>query len=197
MIQENGNTDHEEKELEGREELATHDSVAVENKEREALEKTLSEERAKAEEYLAGWQRAQADFINLKRRTEQEKEETTRFANTTLILNLLPVLDDMNRAISAIPPNAVETAWVDGIRLIYRNFRTVMENMGVSEIKVVGEKFDPNLHQAMMEGEGEAGIVVKELQKGYKLHHRVIKPSLVVVGKSDEKQRETESTGKE
>jgi len=70
----------------------------------EALKKALAEERAKAEKYLANWKRAQADFINYKRRSEQDKEETSKFANSVVILNLLPVLDDLERALDSIPP---------------------------------------------------------------------------------------------
>lgn len=151
----------------------------------EAQATTLEEERTKAESYLANWQRAQADLINYKRRSEQEKEEITKFANSLLMLSLLPVLDDLERALSAIPPKQAEASWVDGIRLIERKLRLNLEAQGLTEIKAVGEVFDPKLHEAMMQGKGEEGVVISELEKGYKFHDRVIRPAKVVVGSGE------------
>ena len=90
----------------------------------ETLKQALTEEKAKAEDYLANWQRAQADFVNYKRRLEQQRDEFNKFANTTLILSLLPILDDLERASDSIPPKLAKLGWVDGIRLIERKFRT-------------------------------------------------------------------------
>jgi len=156
----------------------------------EALKQALAEEREKAETNLAGWQRAQADFINYKRRAEQEKEEISKFANSVLMLNLLPILDDLERAFTAIPPRSAKASWVEGMRLIERKLRTTLEAQGLSQIKALGEPFDPNFHEAMMQGKGKEGIVVEEVQKGYKLHDRVIRPAKVVVGNGEEENKE-------
>ena len=150
----------------------------------ESLKALIAEEREKAEKYLASWQRAQADFVNFKRRAEQEREETAKFANAMLILNLLPVVDDLERALDSVSTKLAGLTWVDGIRLIYRKLRAVLEAQGLTEIETEGKEFDPNLHEAVMYGEGEEGKVVEELQKGYKLHDRVIRPSMVKVGKA-------------
>ncbi len=152
----------------------------------ESLKKALTEEKAKAESYLANWQRAQADFINYKRRTEQERSETFEFANSALILNLLPVLDDMERALENVSGKLAGLTWVDGIVLIYRKLKAILEGHGLIEIKAIGEPFDPMLHEAVLYGEGEEGKVIEELQKGYKLRDRVLRPSLVKVGKGKE-----------
>ncbi|UCG54997.1 MAG: nucleotide exchange factor GrpE [Dehalococcoidia bacterium] len=149
------------------------------------LKQTLIEERANAEANLAGWQRAQADFINYKRRTEQEKEEISRFAKATLILELLPVLDDLERAFAAIPPRLAQTSWADGVKLIWGKLRTTLETQGLSEIKAVGEPFDPHLHEAIRQDRGEEGVVVEEVQKGYEFNGRIIRPSKVVVGNGE------------
>ena len=151
-----------------------------------SLRQALAEEKARAESHLANWQRAQADFINFKRRSEQERDERTKFANATLVLNLLPVVDDLERALASVPTKLAGMTWVDGIRLIYRKLQAILEAQGLSEIKAAGEPFDPYVHEATMHGEGEEGIVVEELQKGYKLHDRVIRPTMVVVGKGKE-----------
>ncbi len=156
----------------------------------EALKQALAEEKKKAEANLANWQRAQADFINYKRRSEQEKEEIGKFANTMLMLNLLPILDDLERAFTSTPPQMAKLTWVDGIRLIERKLRASLEAQGLSQIKALGEPFDPRLHEATMHAKGKEGIVIEELQKGYMLHDRVIRPTMVVVGNGEEEKEE-------
>jgi molecular chaperone GrpE len=152
----------------------------------ESVKKALAEEKEKAEKYLANWQRAQADFINYKRRGEQERAEVVNYANSTLILNVLPVLDDLERALASVPEEFAESPWVDGIRHIYRKLKGVLESHGVSAIEAEGKDFDPNLHEAVMTVEGEEGKVIEELQKGYKLRSRIIRPTKVKVGKGSE-----------
>jgi len=154
----------------------------------EKLRQALAEERTKAEANLAGWQRAQADFINYRRRSEQEKEETSKFANGLLMFSLLPILDDLERAFASVPPKLDKLGWVDGIRLIERKLRSTLEAQGLSLIKAIDEPFDPNLHEAVRQDKGKEGIVVEELQRGYKFHDRVIRPSKVVVGNGQEEE---------
>jgi len=152
----------------------------------ESLGQALAEEREKAAANLAGWQRAQADFINYKKRSEREKADLARYANSELTLKLLPALDDLERALAAIPPRQAKLNWVEGVRLIERKLRAILEGEGLSEIKALGEPFDPHFHEAVMQGKGKEGMVVEEIQKGYKLHDRVIRPSKVVVGSGQE-----------
>ncbi|UCE97119.1 MAG: nucleotide exchange factor GrpE [Dehalococcoidia bacterium] len=163
----------------------------VEPEDLESLRGALNEERVKAENHLQNWQRVQADFINYKRRSDQEKEETKKFANSVLICNLLPVLDDLERALSSIPPHLVKLPWVEGVKLIERKFHGVLDSQGVKPIKVKGKPFDPNLHEAAISIAGREGIVVKELKKGYKLHDKIIRPATVAVGNGvvDRKQK--------
>jgi molecular chaperone GrpE len=152
----------------------------------ETLKKALAEANARAEANLAGWQRAQADFINYKRRSEQEKQETIQFANSVLMLSLLPILDDFERAFLAIPPKLAKLSWLDGIKLIERKLWANLEAQGLAPIKAVGEPFDPNLHEAVRQDKGKEGIVIEEVQKGYKLHDRILRPTMVVVGNGEE-----------
>ncbi len=156
------------------------------------LKQSLAEEKAKAEGYLANWQRAQADFINYKRRSEQEREEVSKFANASLMFSLLPILDDLERAFTSIPPHLTQLTWVDGIRLIEHKLQASLEVRGLSPIKALGEPFDPKFHEAAMHGKGKEGIVIEELQKGYKLHDRVIRPAMVVVGNGEEEEKKEE-----
>jgi molecular chaperone GrpE len=152
----------------------------------ESVKKALAEEKEKSEKYLANWQRAQADFVNYKRRSEQERAEVVNYANSTLILNTLPVLDDLERALGSVPVELAESPWVDGIRHIYRKLQAVLEAQGISVIEAEGKDFDPNFHEAVMSVEGEDGKVIEETQKGYKLRNRVIRPTKVKVGKGSE-----------
>ena len=161
----------------------------VEAEDLETLKQKLAEEKEKAESYLASWQRAQADFVNYKRRAEQEREEFGKFANSCLILNLLPVLDDLRRALDSVPAKR-PPGWADGIRLVERKFRATLAAQGLTPIKSLGEPFDPKFHEAIRQGNGEEGIVIEELQKGYTLHDRLLRPAMVVVGNGEEEEKE-------
>ena len=156
----------------------------------ESLESILEEEKTKAEKYMANWQRAEADFANYKRRIEQEREENAKLANMHLILELLPVIDDFERAFDSLSDEDAEGKWFDGIKLIHRKLKGVLEAQGLSEIEAVGKEFDPSIHEAVTQAEGDEGKVVDEIRKGYMLGNRVIRPSMVVVGKGKETKKE-------
>jgi molecular chaperone GrpE len=158
----------------------------------ETLQQALAEEKGKAENYLANWQRCQADFVNYKQRAEQEKGEIIEFANSTLICNLLPIMDDLERAFASVPIDLDESNWTEGIRLIYNKLKATLEAQGLTEIEARGEPFDPHLHEAVMQQDGKEGMVIEELQKGYKFKEKVIRPSLVTVGRG--RKRRTEQT---
>jgi len=158
----------------------------------EALKQALTEERERSEKYLANWQRTQADFINYKKRAEQEKIETVEFANSTLILNLLTIIDDLERAFDSLPAQLTGFSWIEGIKLIYNKLKATLEAQGLTEIKAKGEPFNPHLHEAVMRQEGEEGIVIEEIQKGYKLKNKVIRPSMVIVGRGEEQPSQKE-----
>ncbi|MFW0859973.1 MAG: nucleotide exchange factor GrpE [Dehalococcoidia bacterium] len=149
----------------------------------ESLREALSEEKEKAEKYLANWQRAQADFINFKKRTEQERAENFRLANALLMSSLLPVLDDLELALNNVSVKLAGFTWVEGIVLIHRKFHAILEGQGLERIETEGNDFDPNFHQAVLYEEGEEGKIVEELQKGYMLHGRLLRPAMVKVGK--------------
>ena len=156
-----------------------------------ALKEALAEEKQKAEGYLANWQRAQADFVNYKRRSEQDREETVKFANSQLMLSILPIIDDWELALNAIPPRMDTHPWVDGVKLIGRKLKAALEAQGLSEIKALDEQFNPHLHEAVRQDKGEEGMVIEEVQKGYKLGDRVIRPSRVVIGNGEAGEEKT------
>jgi molecular chaperone GrpE len=160
----------------------------------------LAEEAEKAQSYLSSWQRAAADYQNLKRRMEQERSEVGRLANASLVINLLPLVDDLERALRTVDTNLAGLTWIDGIWLIYRKFQAVLENAGVKEIPAEGQRFDPNVHEAIGEAAGEEGKVVSVVQKGYSLGDRVVRPAMVIVGKGGDHELpppERQGTGKQ
>ena len=148
----------------------------------EELERELADVREKSEQHLYNWQRSAADFANFKRRTDEERALQAQFSTAVLINRLLSVLDDFDRALENAPD--VPDSWLEGIRLVDRKLRGVLESEGVSAIEAVGLPFDPNLHEAVVHEETADhpdNQVIGELQRGYRLHDRVIRPSLVRV----------------
>jgi len=150
-----------------------------------ALEQELGEARAKALEYLDSWQRAQADYANFKKRLEQDKLDAVKYANSGLVLKILPVLDDFERAGAHVPAEIADAPWVGGIKGIARKLETALESVGVSGIKAQDEYFDPNVHEAVGSVPGPDGMVVQELQRGYMMGERVLRPSRVMVGNGE------------
>lgn len=163
------------------EELAD-DGITGEAEDVAALREALEKRGKEAERYLANWQRAQADLANYKKYAEQEKQEILSFGNSVLLLSLLPVVDDFERALASLPSELDGLNWIEGIKIIYNNLKAALEKAGVSVIKAEGEPFDPHFHEAVMRQPGKEGVVLEEIQKGYKLKERVLRPSLVVVG---------------
>jgi molecular chaperone GrpE len=161
----------------------------------ESLKQALSEEQKKAEDYLSNWQRTQADFINFKRRTEQERLEFNRFANASLALALLPVLDDLERALESVPPKLAKNDWVEGIRLVERKFKASLDGQGIMPMEALGKPFDPNYHEALRQDKGREGMVTEVFQKGYMLGDKVLRPAKVVVGNGEEEAKEENTNG--
>jgi len=159
----------------------------------DTLRQALAEEKERAEKYLANWQRSQANLENYIKRAEQEKAETVEYANRTLILNLLPILDDYERAFASLPVELDEQNWTEGIRLIYNKVKAVLETQGLAEIRAKGERFDPYCHEAAGQLEGEEGVVVEEIRKGYKLKDKLLRPSVVMIGIGNKNKTQEES----
>lgn len=151
----------------------------------------IAQARAVAEEYLRGWQRTQADFLNYKRRVQQEGEELERQGNAELLRQVLPALDDFDRALAALPAaeRADHAAWSAGVVSIVRKLEDVLSKQGLKAIEAVGSEFDPTEHEAVLNvpvPPEQDGVVTAEVRKGYKLHERVLRPAQVVVGKAPE-----------
>ena len=156
------------------------------------LEKDLADALKKADDYLSAWQRTQADFVNFKRRNEQERKEFGTFANAELLKKILPVVDDLERALENVPQDIADHEWVEGVRLVERKFKTSLESAGVKQVLALGMAFDPNYHEAVHQEPGAEGMVVGEFQKGYLLNDKLLRPARVVVGNGEEESKEEE-----
>ena len=143
----------------------------------------LQAARDEAQANFARYQRLAADFENYKRRTRQELADRTQYANEELLRKLLPILDNLHRALDHAP-EGIDRNWFDGLRTVVRQFEDTLQAQGVSPIPAVGEKFDPLKHEAIAReetDEHEEGTIVEEMQPGYRLHERVLRPTLVKV----------------
>lgn len=143
----------------------------------------LAELQRQAEENHNRYLRAQADFDNFRRRTLKEKEELAQYASLKLVEQLLPVLDNFQRALQT-GEGADLGSYAKGVEMIYRQLSQVLEEEGLKQMEPVGQPFDPELHQAIMQVESEEyeeGIVVEVVQPGYRLKDKVIRPAMVKV----------------
>ena len=152
--------------------------------EAEATEKAAADEKAAAEAESERYMRLMAEFQNYKRRAAKEKTDTLQYANEKIVGDLLPVIDNFERAL-ATETDDLE-GYAKGMQLIFEQFKKALENAGLEEIKAMDEEFDPNVHNAVMTDnieDKDDGKITKVLQKGYKLRDKVVRPSMVAVNK--------------
>ncbi|OGD63819.1 nucleotide exchange factor GrpE [Candidatus Berkelbacteria bacterium RIFOXYA2_FULL_43_10] len=140
---------------------------------------------AKITELTAGWQRTQADFINFKNQIAKERVELIERANSDLIYELLPILDNFSLAAKHIPKELEGDNWAQGISQIEKQFENILRENGLERIESLDTKFDPNLHEAIEEVESDKphGTIVEEVLPGYKLNDTTIRPAKVKVSK--------------
>ena len=147
-------------------------------------EQQLNEAQKKAEEYLDLLRRTQADFVNYRRRMNQEQAEARTTAQIALLNQLLPVLDDFERALEATPEDLTRHPWVQGLFLVARRLTTLLDQLGVQQIGTPGEQFDPRRHEALtLEARADVpeGTILQVARPGYVLGERVIRPAQVIV----------------
>lgn len=161
-----------------------------ENKKSKAEVKELQEQLIKVQEQvehnLAGWQRAQADYSNLKKEMEKKTEQLMEFANAAFMAEILPVYNHFKLAVRHIPEEQKDKDWVVGIMHIQKQFQDFLQKYNITEIKTVGEKFDHNLHEAVAHEEKadfESDVIFEEVQPGYMLGDKVVNHAKVKVAK--------------
>ena len=158
----------------------------TEKKDEEKKLSELEECQKLKDEYLAGWQRSRADLLNYKKEEMERIGDILKYANEGLILKILPILDNFEVAKKKLPENLKNDEHVKGLLLIKNQILDFLKSQGVEEIKSVGEKFDPNFHEVVEETEEkdkESGIIIEEIQKGYKINGRLLRPAMVKISK--------------
>ncbi len=142
--------------------------------------------KSEAEEYKANWQRALADYRNLQKETMAMRSQWAKMSEENILQNFIPVYEYLKLAINNEQLANDKNPWLEGVRHVIRQFAGVLKSYGVEEIKTVGEKFDPHWHEAIGEEEAEdreAGFILKEVESGYKMGDKVIKPARVIISK--------------
>jgi molecular chaperone GrpE len=165
--------------------------ISEENTSQESVGEELTEEKQRIEELELKLEemsqknlRLQADYDNFRRRTREEQAASLKYKSQSLLEQLLPALDNFERALKTEAVNEQAKTLIQGMEMVYRQLSDALKQEGLTEIPAVGEKFDPNLHQAVMQvedSEYESNTVIEELQKGYMLKDRVIRPAMVKV----------------
>ncbi|MEA4902289.1 nucleotide exchange factor GrpE [Desulfitobacterium sp.] len=169
----------------GEEVLEDVQGVSVEEK-MLTLEAELKQSKEQADDYYSRLQRLQAEFDNFRKRSQKEKEETVKYAAERVIEAMLPVLDNFERAVSSSQTNQDFNAFSQGVEMILKQMKISLEKEGLKPIEAVGQAFDPNLHDAVLQVDSEEypeNTVVEELQKGYYLKEKVLRPSMVKVSR--------------
>lgn len=152
-----------------------------------SLQQELEKQKKLAEYHLEQWKRTAADLENYRKRVDKERADWLKFGQASLFTQLLPILDDFDRAFQTLPSVLQSFSWIEGLALIDRKLRLVLEQRGLKEIETDGKPFDPSVHQAVLHEENNAypdGQVIATVQKGYMLHDRVLRPAMVVVAKN-------------
>jgi molecular chaperone GrpE len=160
------------------------------------LRQQLVTAEQEAAENKAGWQRTAADFANYRRRNEQDREQMAGMANELLLSKLLTIADDFDRAIANMPAELSGVAWAEGIGAIDRKLRLLLDSEGLTPIEAVGLQFDPHEHEAVVSEDRPdvaEGTVTAELQRGYRIRDRVLRPAMVAVARNPGDAQSTDS----
>jgi len=171
------------------EEIEVIDSTENETKEEDSntamLENEIQSLKNEKDEISNRLLRLQAEFDNFKKRTQKEKEANLKYKSQDLVAEMLPAMDNFERALQ-VETNEANSNLVEGISMVYRQLQDALKSQGVEVIESIGKEFDPNLHHAVMQIEDaniESNTVVEELQKGYMLKDKVVRPAMVKVNK--------------
>lgn len=154
-------------------------------KEADAKEASTGSGEPNVEELKNALARAMADLANYKRRTEEERIKFVKYANAELLRQIMPVVDNFDRSTQHLPAELKENIWAKGVVQIHDQLLKALEQLGVKKMKTVGEKLNPNLHDAVMQGSGEKDMIIEEFEPGYTLGGEVIKPAKVKVGNGE------------
>lgn len=174
----------EEPKEEQPEEKAKEHEEKGHKKKKDKADKKTEELKEKVDQLQDKCMRQMAEFENFRKRSEKEKSAMFETGARSVIEKILPVVDNFERGLAAIPEEEKGSPFADGMNMIYRQLMTELDNMGVKPIEAVGQEFNPDLHNAVMQVESqefESGVIAQELQKGYTYHDSVVRHSMVAV----------------
>ncbi len=164
--------------------VESNEEQAKTSRQAESIQKALETERQRSEEYLTQLKYARADLENFKKRCDRQLEDTRKYANERIIVELLDIIDELELAIESARSSEASEALVQGVEMTLKKLRKILENEGVSPIESLDKAFDPSIHSAVakIEKEGADGCkVIEEVRKGYTMREKVIRPSIVKV----------------
>jgi molecular chaperone GrpE len=156
------------------------DNKVIENISIQELQDTIARLEQESGHNLAGWQRAQADYQNLKRESDRLRVESIQLANKNLIETLIPVFDNFALALKHLPSELADNTWVQGVTFIHKQLQDILLNEGVEIINPLGQEFNPHIHEAV-DSEGEGNMITDVLQVGYSLNGALIRSARVKV----------------
>ncbi|NPV41056.1 MAG: nucleotide exchange factor GrpE [Anaerolineae bacterium] len=162
------------------------ENVSIPLKEYAAQLEEIDDLKKKTDEFSDGWQRERAEFANYRKRVERDREMERQNSKLDIIKKYLAVHDDFERAMKNLPPEGLQAAWLDGLKLIDQKLKNLLEGEGIAPIPAENAAFDPALHEAISHEENpdfESGQIIEVVQKGYTIGDRVIRPALVRVAK--------------
>lgn len=140
--------------------------------------------RQQAAEHLDGWKRAKADYQNLKKEYEKDRQDLTQYVQAATLMEFVPVYDNLKRAIRHVPADQRQLDWVQGLQHTQKQFEDLFKTMGLEPIETIGKTFDPNLHHAVSKVKQPnmpAGQIIEELKSGFRRGERILQPADVVV----------------
>jgi len=152
------------------------------NKKNTPPNEELEQTKKQIEELTEGLKRSMADLQNYKKRVEEEKREFAKFASANVFIEILPIFDSLERAQDQLPKELENNNWVKGIQSIIKQFEQIINKFQIKKMQTVGEKFDPNKHEAIAQCPGEKDMIINELEAGYEIDGRIVRAAKVQVG---------------
>lgn len=157
--------------------------VDAESEGPEPGEDALAKAVAERDDYLDQLQRSRAEFINYKRRNDQERAQLRQFVARDVLAQFLPVIDDFDRALMSVPDEERETGWMKGVAMIQTKLHGIAERLGVTQVEALGQPFDPSVHEAVATEPGTSGShVIEVYQNGYRIGDVLVRPAMVKTG---------------
>jgi molecular chaperone GrpE len=157
--------------------------VDAESEGPEPGEDALAKAIAERDDYLDQLQRSRAEFINYKRRNDQERAQLRQFVARDVLAQFLPVIDDFDRALMSVPDEERETGWMKGVAMIQTKLHGIAERLGVTQVEALGQPFDPSVHEAVATEPGTSGShVIEVYQNGYRIGDVLVRPAMVKTG---------------